>query len=162
MVGACAIHAPPHLTRSRDNLLGDYRRTGDGPLRLKALPAENRPTLGRLKRNGRLHPTCRAVGARLRSRKARRRRSASSTRRNAGTARFAGLTALGVVLELLVKEKQLFPGGKDELPTTVIASQQTVDEFHVTSPIHGKVLGPGLAFRGGSNQELTAVADAVP
>jgi hypothetical protein len=38
-----------------------------------------------------------------------------------GALGLAGLTALRVVLELFVEEKELFAGGEDELTTTVYA-----------------------------------------
>ena len=42
----------------------------------------------------------------------------------------AGLTPLGLVLESFVVEKQLFPGGKDEIGAAVDAGQYLVLKFH--------------------------------
>jgi hypothetical protein len=42
----------------------------------------------------------------------------------------AGFTALGLILEPLVVEKQLFPGGKNEVGTAVDAGQYLVLKFH--------------------------------
>jgi hypothetical protein len=41
-----------------------------------------------------------------------------------------GLAALGLVLELFVEEKELFPGGKNEVGTAVDAGQYLVLKFH--------------------------------
>ncbi len=38
-------------------------------------------------------------------------------------ARLARLATFWIVLKLFVEEKQLFPGGEDELPTTITAGQ---------------------------------------
>jgi hypothetical protein len=42
----------------------------------------------------------------------------------------AGPTALGLVLELFVVEKQLFPGGKDKVGAAVDAGQYLILKFH--------------------------------
>ena len=42
----------------------------------------------------------------------------------------AGFAALGLVPELLVVEKQLFPGGECKLPTAVDALEYLVLKFH--------------------------------
>jgi hypothetical protein len=42
----------------------------------------------------------------------------------------AGLTALGLVLELLIVEEQLFTGGKYEAGATVDAGEYLVLKFH--------------------------------
>jgi hypothetical protein len=42
----------------------------------------------------------------------------------------AGLTALGLVLKLFVVEKQLFPGGKNEVSAAVDAGQYPILKFH--------------------------------
>lgn len=44
--------------------------------------------------------------------------------------RLAGLTTLGFVLELFIVEKQLFPGGEDEVGTAVDARQYLILKFH--------------------------------
>src|ERR1700736_6321691 len=76
------------------------------PLCLKALTAEHGAALGRLEGNGRLDAALRAAGTRLRARQASRCRTAARTRsRDPGALRLAGLTALGVVLELFVEEE---------------------------------------------------------
>ena len=41
-----------------------------------------------------------------------------------------GLAALGLVLELFVEEKELFPGGKNEVGAAVDAGQYLVLKFH--------------------------------
>jgi hypothetical protein len=42
----------------------------------------------------------------------------------------AGFTAFGLVLELFVVEKELFPGGKDKIGAAVDAGQYLVLKFH--------------------------------
>jgi hypothetical protein len=42
----------------------------------------------------------------------------------------AGFAALGLVLELFVVEKQLFPGGKNEVGAAVDAGQYLILKFH--------------------------------
>ena len=51
-------------------------------------------------------------------------------RENGYTLGLAGLAALGFVGEPFVVEKQLFPGGKDELCAAVDAGQYLVLKFH--------------------------------
>lgn len=43
---------------------------------------------------------------------------------------FASLTTFGLVLKLLVVEKKLFPGGKNEACTTVDTGQYLILKFH--------------------------------
>ena len=42
----------------------------------------------------------------------------------------AGFTTFGLVLELFVVEKQLFPGGKDKVSAAVDAGQYLILKFH--------------------------------
>jgi hypothetical protein len=49
---------------------------------------------------------------------------------NGYTLGLAGLTAFGLILELFVVEKELFPGGKDEVGAAVDAGQYLVLKFH--------------------------------
>jgi hypothetical protein len=42
----------------------------------------------------------------------------------------AALAALGLVFELLVVEKQLFPGGEDELRAAIDAGEYLILKFH--------------------------------
>jgi hypothetical protein len=49
---------------------------------------------------------------------------------NGHTLGLTGLTALGLVLELFVKEKELFPGGEDEVSAAVDAGQYLILKFH--------------------------------
>jgi hypothetical protein len=42
----------------------------------------------------------------------------------------AGFTTFGLVLELFIVEKQLFPGGKDKLSAAVDAGQYFILKFH--------------------------------
>jgi hypothetical protein len=44
--------------------------------------------------------------------------------------RLAGLASLGFILELLIVEKQLFPGGEDEISPAVDTLQHLVLKFH--------------------------------
>ena len=91
---------------------------------LKALATENRASLGRLEGDGGLDAALGAVRAGFGARDARGGWPGAVTHGGGpGAARLAGLAALGVVLELLVEEKELFAGGKDELPATVNACQ---------------------------------------
>ena len=55
----------------------------------------------------------------------------SATRAACGSSlRFAWLAALGIVLELLVEEEELFAGGKDKLSATICTRQKPVNKFH--------------------------------
>jgi len=96
------------------------------PFLLKALPAEHWPPLRGAKWHGCLFPTLRAGSPRLDLGVALSR--CRSQYRDALT--LAGLAALGFVLELLVVEKELFTGGKDEIRTAIYALEYFVLELH--------------------------------
>ena len=89
------------------------------PFLLKTFAAEHRPALRRLERDRRFQTTRRASSSGLRA-------YTTAT----GTLCFALLAVLGVVLELFVVKKQLFPGRKDEIGPTVDTLQHLVLEFH--------------------------------
>ena len=88
---------------------------------LEALPAKHRPPLRWLERHGRLDAARRAFGARLRSRKTSRRRPGTSRQTGASPLGLARLTALRVVRELFLEEKELFPRGEDKFTATICA-----------------------------------------
>src|ERR1700733_3730693 len=94
---------------------------GRGALALEALPAKHGPPLGRLERNSCFNAARRTFGARLCTRKSSRSRPCARLEGGAGAFGLARLTAFRVVLELFVEEKELFPGGEDELTTTICA-----------------------------------------
>ena len=96
------------------------------PLLLKAFAAQHRPPLRGTERNSRFFPTLRAIRARLDLRVALSLRGSQ----NSYPLTFAGLATLGFVLELLVVEKQLFTGGKDEIRTAIDAFECLVLELH--------------------------------
>jgi hypothetical protein len=49
---------------------------------------------------------------------------------NAHALGLAVFAALGLILEILVPEKDLFPGGKNEFAPTIDAGQYLILEFH--------------------------------
>jgi hypothetical protein len=61
---------------------------------------------------------------------------AGGSGREAGATGFAGFAALGVVLELLIVEKQLLSRSEDKFTVAVGTDQQSVDKLniHITSP----------------------------
>jgi len=93
---------------------------------LEALPAKNRPSLSWFEGHSRLLAAARTISPGLNP------RPATNSGRSQGSAAFrlAALTALGFVLELLVVEKQLFTGGKDEVGATIYTLKNLVLEFH--------------------------------
>jgi hypothetical protein len=103
---------------------------GDGPLLRETFAAEDGTSLRWAKRDGSVLAALGAGGARFDARvvlRGARRWHGSEDGRSLG---LAGLTALGLVLESLVVEKQLFPGGKDEIGAAVDAGQYLVLKFH--------------------------------
>jgi hypothetical protein len=58
----------------------------------------------------------------------------SYARSPVGALRLALLAALGVVLEILVVEEQLFACGKDEVGTAINALENFIREFHGRLP----------------------------
>lgn len=69
---------------------------------------------------------------------------------------FAGLAALGLVLELFVVEEKLFAGGEEKLRAAIDALEQPVLEFHVRSP------RPSCELRGSSAGERGGTRRTVP
>jgi hypothetical protein len=110
--------APNHLCGRR---CGNESTCSRRAFALETLPAEHRTALRRLERHGRFDAARRAFGARLRARKTSRSRSPTSLHAGPGPLGLTGLTALRVVLELLVEEKELFPGGEDKFTATICA-----------------------------------------
>jgi hypothetical protein len=111
------------LRTSACNHLCGGRRCNESPcsrraVALEALPAKHRPPLRWLERHRRLDAARRAFGARLRARKTSRRRPRTGLQTGASPHGLARLTALRVVLELFVEEKELFPGGEDKITAT--------------------------------------------
>ena len=100
------------------------------PTTLKAFAAENRAALRRLEGHGGFFPALRACGAsldlRVRAAIALRGRRAE----DGNPFGFARLAAFGFVLKLLVVEKQLFSGRKNEIGSAVDALEYLVLEFH--------------------------------
>src|SRR5215469_1371375 len=90
-------------------------------LALKALPAKYWPSLCRFERHSRLYAARRTFGACLRTRQTSCRRPRTRFQSGARPLGLTWFTALRVVLELLVEEKELFPGGEDKLTTTICA-----------------------------------------
>ena len=119
------FHCVLHRRRGRrsDPVCRSCRSWHFRPLVLEALPAQHRSALGRLERHCRGNAALRTLCPRLGARNPRRRRTTARSRicacRPPGLAR---LTAFGVVLEILVYEKQLFPSGEDKLTTAIDAS----------------------------------------
>ena len=101
-----------------------------GAALLEAFATEHRTPLCWLKRDGRFFAAMRAARARLHFLISVRRSRADSS--NAFS--FAGLAALGLVLELFVVEEKLFAGGEEKLRAAIDALEQPVLEFHVRSP----------------------------
>src|SRR5258705_13573935 len=109
-----------------NHLCGGGRRCNESPcsrraVALEALPAKHRPPLRWLERHRRLDAARRAFGARLRARKTSRRGPGTSRQTGASPHGLARLTALRVVLELFVEEKELFPSGEDKFTATICA-----------------------------------------
>src|SRR5688500_1675509 len=110
-------------SRAQDNL--DACGSGELPL-LEALPAEDRTALRRAEGDGGLLAASRTVGRGF-DPLACRTGGARGTRR---ALRFAALTALGFVLEVLVGKEQLFSGRPEELGAAVHAVESFVLELH--------------------------------
>src|ERR1051326_9109480 len=117
------------------------------PLLLEAFPAKYRASLRRLERNSGFLAALRTDGPRFDLRIAAGSRSGSQ---HAGPLRFARLTPLGLVLELLVVEKQLLPGSENKIRAAVHALQSLVLEFHwksslqPTTPVRRRLSDPWL------------------
>ena len=103
---------------------------GSGFLLREAFAAEDGATLGGAERDGGLLAALRTGGssfdASVMVSVTRRRRGGE----NGHPLGLAGFAALGLVLELFVVEKQLFPGGKNEVGAAVDAGEYFVLKFH--------------------------------
>ena len=96
------------------------------PSLLEALPAKHRAPLGRPERNRSFLPALRTGGFRFRPH--------LPATAAFGPLRFAAFTSLWFVLEALVREEHLFPGGKYKFGTALRALQHLVVEFHLPLP----------------------------
>ena len=96
------------------------------PPLLKALAAQYRPPLCGTERNSGFFPALRAIRPRLDLSVA----LSLGGAENRDPLSLAGLTTLGLILELLIVEKQLFAGGKDEIRTAIDALECLVLELH--------------------------------
>ena len=97
---------------------------------LEAFAAEHRTSLCWLEGDGGFLAAMRAVRARLHLLIA-----IYGSRANRSDALgFARLATFGLVLELLVVEKELFAGSEEKLRAAIDALEQPVLEFHVRSP----------------------------
>ena len=88
-------------------------------LALEALAAEDGASLCGLEGYGGLDAALGAVGAGLGTGEASRSRTRARTHACTGAFGLARFAALGVVLELLIEEKELFAGGEDEFSTAI-------------------------------------------
>ncbi len=100
------------------------RRSRSSTPLLEALAAINRTTLSGLEGNRRFLPALRTDGGGLHLAVTR-----PPTQRCVALG-LAGLAALRFVLEVLVRKKQLLPGGEDKLRTAIYALQDLVPVFH--------------------------------
>jgi hypothetical protein len=104
---------------------------GDAALLREAFAAEDRTPLRGPERHGRLLPTLRADGASLDAIKVMSiAHGLGGSGENGHPLRLAVLAALGFVLEILVAEENLFPGGKDEVVSAIDAAQHLILKFH--------------------------------
>ena len=102
-------------------------RAGRGPSLLKAFPTVNRSPLSRLKGNGRFFPTLGAGG-----------RSfcpiVALTAPGLTPLHLTSLATFGFVLEPLVGEEKLLPGGEYELRSAVHTLQDPIPVLHKRTP----------------------------
>jgi hypothetical protein len=105
---------------------------GDGGLLLReAFTAEDGATLGGAEGDGGLLAALRAGGSSFdASVMVAIAAGSGSGGENGHALRLAGFTAFGLVLELFVEEKKLFPGGEDEVSAAVDAGQYLILKFH--------------------------------
>jgi hypothetical protein len=108
------------------------QRSGSSGISLlrKAFPAKNRPPLGWSEGDGGFFAALGAGGASFDARKVVRVAHGWWGAQDGDALGLAGFTALGLVLELFVVEKQLFSGGKDEVSAAVDAGQYLILKFH--------------------------------
>ena len=117
----------------------------DDAFLLEATATQYRTTLGRLEGDGRFRSALRADRSRFRA-----------SRAGTGSAPgFALLAPLGVILELLVEEKQLLTGSEHEIVPAVHTFENLVDELHPLpspspeAPSLPRRIGPTHHFRAG-------------
>ena len=120
------VEAGRHSCPAGLSALGGSR--GSPPL--KTLPAKDRAALSRTKRHGSLLSAPRTSGLGFDLGVAVILPGRGGRTENREPFRFAGLATLGLVLELLVVKKQLFPGGKYKITATVDTLQHLVLKFH--------------------------------
>jgi hypothetical protein len=108
------------------------KRSGgsDASLLRKTFAAEDGASLGGAKWNGRLLATLGAGGASFDPREALAVAQRLRRCEDGHALGLAVLATLGFVFELFVAEKQLFPGGKDEVSSAVDAGQYFILKFH--------------------------------
>ena len=88
---------------------------------IEAFPANNRPTLGGAEWHCSVLAALGAGGSGLHARVVASVAGIGGGREHGHALGLTGFTALGLVLKLLVMEKQLFPGRKDKLAAAVDA-----------------------------------------
>ena len=103
------------------------RRSRRPPL-LEAIPAQHRTSLRRTERHRGFFAALRTNGSGLGPRRTMMPAARRSQGRN--SLRFAALAPLGLVPELLIVEKHLFPGGKNKVRPAVDALQHLVLKLH--------------------------------
>ena len=88
---------------------------------IEAFPAKNRPTLGGAEWHCSVLAALGAGGSSLDTRVVVRVARGLGSAQDRNALGLAGLTTLGLVLELLIVKKQLFPGGKHKVSAAVDA-----------------------------------------
>jgi hypothetical protein len=116
------------MAKARPQLIRSGR--SDIPLLREAFAAQDGAALGWTERDRGLFATLRTYRTGLNPREMMRIPWRLWIGKNGYALGFAVLAALGLILEILVAKKDLFPGGKDELAPAVDASQYLVPEFH--------------------------------
>jgi hypothetical protein len=102
----------------------------DVPLLRETLAAEDGATLGWAEGDSGFFATLRTYRTGFDPREMMRIPQALWVRKNGHTLGLAVLAALGLILEVLIAEKDLFPGSKNELAPAIDAGQYLVIEFH--------------------------------
>ena len=115
---------------------------GGGALGLEAFAAEDGASLGGLEGDGGLFAAGGAVGAGLHLGVLALAVSVGMEAELFGAFGLAGLAALGLVLELLVVEEELFAGGENEIGTAVDALERLILEFHREPTPHPRAKVP--------------------
>jgi hypothetical protein len=108
------------------------KRSGSGDISLlrEALTAEDGAALCGSEGDGGFLAALGAGGSSFHARKVVRVAHAGRGGKDGDALRLTSLTAFGLVLELFVAEKQLFPGGEDKVSTAVDAGQYLILKFH--------------------------------